>query len=100
MSGFQRRVCAHRREPTAFYYKLSCRNRRLVELGLKAGAADRLTNKPGQKARAQELAAKTIDSMMDPAAPLEERAQRRRRLTKGPSEFREDRVDLPKAKTK
>jgi hypothetical protein len=30
----------------------------------------------------------------------EERTQRRRRLTKGPSEFREDRVDLPKAKGK
>jgi hypothetical protein len=34
------------------------------------------------------------------AAPPEERAQRRRRLTKGPSEFLEDRVDLPRAKGK
>jgi hypothetical protein len=33
------------------------------------------------------------------ASPPEERAQRRRRQTKGPSEFR-DRVDLPKAKGK
>jgi hypothetical protein len=30
--------------------------------------------------------------------PAEERAQGRRRLTKGPAEFREDRVDQPKAK--
>jgi hypothetical protein len=30
--------------------------------------------------------------------PPEERAQRRRQLTKGPSEFREDRVDLPRVK--
>jgi hypothetical protein len=59
---------------------------------------ERAGNKGGQKARAQELAAKTIDRMMDPAAPSEEKAQRRRRLTKGPSEFRGDRVDLPKAK--
>jgi hypothetical protein len=34
--------------------------------------------------------------MIDPSAPTEERAQRWRRLTKGPLEFREDRVDLPK----
>jgi hypothetical protein len=41
-----------------------------------------------------------IEKIIDPAAPPEERAQRRRRLTKGPLEFREDRVDLPKAKGK
>jgi len=45
-----------------------------------------------------ELAAHAIEKIIDPAAPLEERAQRRRRLTKGPPEFRADRVDLPKAK--
>jgi hypothetical protein len=50
------------------------------------------------KVRAAELAAKTIERIGDPAAPPEERARRRRHLTKGPSEFREDRVDLPKAK--
>jgi Arc/MetJ-type ribon-helix-helix transcriptional regulator len=49
-------------------------------------------------ARAKELAATAIDKMIDPAAPPEERAQRRRRLTKGPLEFREARVDQPKAK--
>jgi hypothetical protein len=38
--------------------------------------------------------------MIDPTAPADEGAQRRRRLTKGPPEFREDRVDLPKAKGK
>ncbi len=55
--------------------------------------------KPG-KLRAQELAAKAIEKMLDPAAPAEERAQRRRRLTKGPIEFREARVDQPKTKGK
>jgi hypothetical protein len=48
--------------------------------------------------RGQELAAKAIEKMIDPAVPPEESAQWRRRLTKGPSEFREDRVDLPRAK--
>jgi hypothetical protein len=71
--------------------------RRLVELGLKAKAA-KTVGKPGHRRRAQDLAAKTIEKVIDPAASPEERAQRRRRLTKGPSEFREDRVDLPKTK--
>jgi hypothetical protein len=74
--------------------------RRLVELGLKVKARSRPASKPGRKLRAQELATTAIEKIIDPSAPPEERAQRRRRLTKGPSEFREDRVDLPKAKGK
>jgi hypothetical protein len=74
--------------------------RRLVELGLKVKTPARPVSKPGRRLRAQELATKAIEKIIDPAAPPEERAQRRRRLTKGPSEFREDRVDLPKAKEK
>ena|SRR6266436_1848288 len=72
--------------------------RRLVELGLKVKTLARPVGKPGRRSRAQELAAKAIEKIIDPAAPPEERAQRRRRLTKGPTEFRGDRVDLPKAK--
>lgn len=53
---------------------------------------------PGRRSRAAELAAKQIEKMGDPAAPPEERDRRRRRLTKGPQEFRGDRVDQPKAK--
>jgi len=74
--------------------------RRLVELGLKVKTPARPTGKPGRTLRAQELATKAIERMIDPAAPPEERAQRRRRLTKGPSEFREARIDQPKAKGK
>jgi hypothetical protein len=71
--------------------------RRLVELGLtvKTKAKQPSTSRAN---RAKELATKTIERIIDPAAPPEERAQRRRRLTKGPSEFREDRIDLPKGK--
>ena len=72
--------------------------RRLVELGLTLRTPAKPVNKPGRRLRAQELAANAIKKMIDPAAPPEERAQRKHRLTKGPSEFREDRVDLPKAK--
>jgi hypothetical protein len=72
--------------------------RRLVEIGLKVKTPARPVGKPGRRLRAQELAAKAIEKIIDPAAAPEERAQRRRRLTKGPTEFREARVDQPKAK--
>ena len=71
--------------------------RRLVELGLTVKAT-RPVSKPGRKLRAQDLATKTIEKIIDPSTPPEERAERRRRLTKGPPEFREARVDLPKKK--
>jgi hypothetical protein len=74
------------------------KKRRLVELGLKVKTEARPVRKPGPRLRAQELATQAIEKIIDPAAPPEERAQRRRRLTKGPLEFRKDRVDLPKAK--
>ena len=72
--------------------------RRLVELGLKVKTKARPVRKTGRKLRAQELATQAIEKIIDPATPPEERAQRRRRLTKGPLEFRKDRVDLQKAK--
>ncbi len=72
--------------------------RRLVELGLTIKTTTKPVRRPGRRLRAQELATKTIEKMIDPSAPPEERAQRRRRLTKGPTEFRENRVDRPKAK--
>jgi hypothetical protein len=74
--------------------------RRLVELGLNVKMTTRPVSQPGRKLRAQELATKAIEKMSDPSAPPEERARRRRRLTNGPTEFREDRGDLPKAKGK
>jgi len=74
--------------------------RLLVELGLKVRTPARPVSKPGRRLRAQELATKAIEKIIDPAAPTDERDRRRRHLTKGPLEFREDRVDLPKAKGK
>jgi len=73
----------------------------LVELGLTVeGSARPPVGKPGRRLRARELAREAIDKMEDATAAPEERVQRRRRLTKGPLEFREDRVDQPKAKGK
>jgi hypothetical protein len=62
--------------------------------------AAKAASEPARASRARELAAEVIDKMIDPLAPPEERAQRRSRLTKGPEEFREARVDRPKAKSK
>jgi hypothetical protein len=72
--------------------------RRLVALGLRVKTLANPTGKPGRRLRAQELAAKTIEKIIDPAAPPEERIERKRRLTKGPVEFRDARVDQPKKK--
>jgi hypothetical protein len=73
--------------------------RRLVELGLTVKLSAKRQSSL-KAARATELATKMIEKIIDPSAPPEERAQRRRRLTKGPSEFREDRIDLLEAKLK
>jgi hypothetical protein len=71
--------------------------RRLVELGLTVKA------RPKQPARARaeranEMAAKRLDQLVDKAAPAEEQASRKRNLLKGPEEFREARVDQTKSK--
>ena len=68
--------------------------RRLVELGLTVKTKAKQPS-AARAVRAKELAARAIDKIIDPTAPPEERAKRRRHLTKGPSEFREHRVDLP-----
>jgi hypothetical protein len=71
--------------------------RRLVELGLTVRTKSK--QPPVERAtRAKELASKAIDKVADQSASQEERIQRRRRLTKGPHEFREDRVDLSETK--
>ena len=71
--------------------------RRLVELGLTVKTKSKQA--PVERAtRARELAAKAIEKISDPSASQKERTQRRRRITRGPQEFREDRVDLPETK--
>jgi hypothetical protein len=72
--------------------------RRLVELGLAGRAKPAAAPSGKYAAKVKELAAKAIDRLVDPAAPAEEQAIRKRRLLKGPEAFREVRVDLPKKK--
>jgi hypothetical protein len=71
--------------------------RRLVELGL-ASAKPLARRSEKNTAKAKELATKTIDRLADPAAPAKEQDRRKRRLLKGPEEFRDVRVDRAKKK--
>ena len=71
--------------------------RTLVELGLTVGAKPKQAPVP-RAARAKELASKAIDSLTAGAPDNDETAGRKRRLIKGPAEFREVRVDWPEGK--
>lgn len=72
--------------------------RRLTELGL---AGTRPPQKISMQAasKAREMAGQEIDRLGDASLPVDERERRKRRLTKGPGEFRDIREDvLPKPK--
>jgi hypothetical protein len=71
--------------------------RRLVELGLSASHSSR-PRSPKARAKAADMAAETIDRHADLSAAPEERESRKRRLLKGPKEFRELRRDHPTPK--
>ena len=71
--------------------------RRLVEIALTSSRARRPAS-PQRGSAAKDMAGKQIDALADPAASDDERAIRKRRLLKGPSEFRDMRNDHPKWK--
>ena len=72
--------------------------RRLVGLGLEYLPPAPRHSKKKAAAKASEMAGTMIDWLSDQSAPPEERAKRKRRLIKGPAEFRGIRSDLPKPK--
>jgi hypothetical protein len=78
---------------------LSEATRRLVELGLTVKTKGQQSNE-GQRVRAREMAGKAIDKMTDATTSPEEQIARKKRLLKGPEEFREVRIDRPKTKGK
>jgi hypothetical protein len=71
--------------------------RRLVELGLTVKTKSAPSER--QRAALADLASKAIDSLTVGTADSDERASRKRRLIKGPEEFRDVRVDRPNRKT-
>jgi hypothetical protein len=70
--------------------------RRLVEIGLAGRGKSPARHSEKNAAKAKELAGATIDRLVDTAAPAGEQASRKRRLLKGPEEFRDVRVDRTK----
>jgi hypothetical protein len=77
--------------------------RRLIEIGLtvkteRASKSEDTKQRQSRKQRARQLAGDAVDKMTDTTASAQDQASRKRRLIKGPEEFREARVDLPKAK--
>ena len=71
--------------------------RQLVELGLGATpSADEFNSASSDPVAIEDLAVKQIDQLLDPSLPVAERERRIRRLTEGPPEFSEQRIDLPK----
>lgn len=71
--------------------------RRLVKQALTVGQRpQKRIKKAASKAR--EMADQELDRLGDASLPVGERERRKRRLTKGPREFRDMRGDLPKPK--
>lgn len=70
--------------------------RRLVEIGLKSAEAKIRSSSQPDPVAAEKLAATLIEQFIDPTTPREERDRRIHRLTEGPPEFVELRIDLPK----
>jgi hypothetical protein len=71
--------------------------RSMIERAL-AGSEPTKQTSPKAAAKASEMAGEQIDKIGDPSATAEERQQRKRRLIKGPREFRDMRGDRPKPK--
>jgi hypothetical protein len=69
--------------------------RQLVELGLSAAPAA-LGSASRDPVEIEILAVRQIDQLLDPSLPTVERERRIRRLTEGPPEFSDERIDLPK----
>jgi hypothetical protein len=70
--------------------------RRLLELGLAASQPLRRRNLESAS-KALDLAAQELDKLSDPSTSDEERKTRKRRLLRGPKEFRDMRGDVSKS---
>ena len=70
--------------------------RQLVELGLSSTSSvhPRDTSRR-DPVEIEDLAVEQIGQLLDPSLPVAERERRIRRVTAGPPEFSDERVDLP-----
>jgi hypothetical protein len=72
--------------------------RRLVDQSLAAAHRPHVTGAHKGASRARELAGQELDRLGDQSVMTDEQQRRKRRLVKGPEEFRDLRGDQPKAK--
>jgi hypothetical protein len=63
-------------------------------------SAHRAGVRTDRAAKARAMAGQEIDRLSDPSATKQERQRRKRRLLKGPKEFRDVRSNRPKLKTR
>jgi hypothetical protein len=70
--------------------------RQLIELGLSAMPS--IGSARCDPVSIEDLAIRQIGELLDPSLPVDERERRTRRLTEGPPEFSDERIDLPKPK--
>jgi Arc/MetJ-type ribon-helix-helix transcriptional regulator len=70
--------------------------RRMVDQSLAAAKQQPRRDRHKGASKATEWAGQEIDRRANQSLPADERRRRKDRLTKGPSEFREMRDDLPK----
>ena len=68
--------------------------RRLVDMALASSKPRR--GSPDAAQKALKLATEAVEKLTEKSAPAEEQQRRKRRLIRGPSEFREIRKDQPK----
>jgi hypothetical protein len=66
-----------------------CEECKSLLVTLHAPSASRTGVRTKKAVKASEMAAQEIDRLIDPSAPDEERQRRKRRLLKGPKEFRD-----------
>ena len=71
----------------------------LIMRGFKLSLAD-LCGKLAGNSTLPKMAGNAVDGLTDATAHPDDEVSRKRRLLKGPEEFREARVDRPKAKGK
>ena len=66
-----------------------CEECKSILVTLHAPSTSRTVVRTKKAAKASEMAAQEIDRLIDPSAPDEEQQRRKRRLIKGPKEFRD-----------
>jgi hypothetical protein len=71
--------------------------RRLVELGLTVKSLPKQTSR-ARAAKANAMAGKQLDDLVDASASADQQATRKRHLLSGPEEFQRVRIDRPAKK--